>query len=135
MATPLLVAIIGSGVGAASTSYFLAKVNPNVALTIPQPILQAPPMKSLGDDVSIKVFEKEPALSGRTRSVTVDGRVIELGASIAYTGASSGVFCLPYIAVINPEVCVVTLLLCFYIIVVIVLGALFVKEMRTFASW
>lgn len=36
--------------------------------------------------MNIRILEKEPALSGRTRSVTVDGRVVELGASIAYTG-------------------------------------------------
>lgn len=40
--------------------------------------------------MSIRVYEKEPALSGRTRSVVVDGHTIELGASIAYTGESLG---------------------------------------------
>jgi len=60
------IAIIGGGVGGASTSYYLRRL--------------------LGEDVDLDVYERSPFVGGRTRSVQVDGKFVELGASIIYTG-------------------------------------------------
>jgi len=63
---PIKVAVIGSGVGAASTCYFLKKL--------------------LHEKVHIEVFERSPHIGGRTESIRIDGQNMELGAGIAYSG-------------------------------------------------
>lgn len=60
------VAIIGSGVAAASTCYYLKK--------------------KYNDDVKISVFEKKSGLGGRAKCFRVEGHTLEIGAGIAYTG-------------------------------------------------
>lgn len=61
----LSVAVIGSGVGALSTCYYLKKI--------------------FKDKVSIDVFEKNDRIGGRTMPMTVNGHNFELGAAIAIT--------------------------------------------------
>jgi prenylcysteine oxidase/farnesylcysteine lyase len=63
---PIRVAVVGSGIAAASSSYFLKQ--------------------QLKDDVHIEVFERSPHIGGRTESLRVDGHNMELGAGIAYSG-------------------------------------------------
>ncbi len=58
------VAIIGSGVAAASTCYYLKKQNPNI---------------------HIEVFESSSEIGGRTNSVNIGGFNAEVGAGIAFT--------------------------------------------------
>lgn len=60
------VAVIGSGIGAASTCYFLNKL--------------------YDGNVQIDVFESANHVGGRSESIKVNGISMELGAGIAYSG-------------------------------------------------
>jgi len=63
---PLSVAIVGSGIGAASTCYFLNKL--------------------FEGNIKIDVYESESSVGGRSMPMKVDGRNMEVGAGIAYSG-------------------------------------------------
>ena len=63
---PIKVAVVGSGIAAASTCYFLKK--------------------ELKENIHIDVYEQHGRLGGRTESIVVDGHNMELGAGIAYGG-------------------------------------------------
>jgi hypothetical protein len=60
------VAVIGSGIGAASTCYFLNKL--------------------FDGNAHIDVFESAKHVGGRSESINVNGTNMELGAGIAYSG-------------------------------------------------
>ena len=63
---PINIAVIGSGIGAASACYHIKKVFHD-------------------ENVNIDVFEAEGSIGGRTKATEIDGKSVELGASIAYT--------------------------------------------------
>jgi phytoene dehydrogenase-like protein len=60
------VAVIGSGIGAASTCYFLKK--------------------KFSNNIDIQVFESSNQIGGRTNSLKIGNFTAEMGAGIAYTG-------------------------------------------------
>ena len=63
---PFTVAVIGSGIGAASTCYFLNKL--------------------FDGNIKIDVFESAKHVGGRSECVDINGTKMELGAGIAYSG-------------------------------------------------
>jgi protoporphyrinogen oxidase len=64
------VAVVGSGIGAASTCYFLNKMFKD---------------SQQSDQIHIEVFESASHVGGRSEAVKIGERNMEIGAGIAYT--------------------------------------------------